>query len=352
DAPLVRMLKRGYAALLSRIISRPRQAYVAAALTMIAGLAVVPFLGQSLIPEFKERDFLGHWITKPGTSLPEERRIVTRASREIRSIPGVGHFGTHIGQAFLADEIAGVNFGENWIAMDKSADYSKTRGAIEETVKGYPGMFHDVQTYLNERIDEVLAGSSEPIVVRIFGPDLDTLHSKADEVRDKLAAIRGVSDAAVEFPEGTPQLEVQVERGAAPRYGVKPGDVRRAASTLVESEEVGDIFRGGRAYDVHVWSTPNTRNSVASILQLPIDTPGGGTVPLETIAKAKITPLPNVIHHEGTSRVIDVLVGVEGRALGSVVSDIDDRLESITFPLGYHAVVLGEYKERQDAQRR
>jgi Cu/Ag efflux pump CusA len=149
-----------------------------------------------------------------------------------------------------------------------------------------------------------------------------------------------------------PQMEVKVNLAAAQRYGVKPGDVRRAAATLVESEEVGDIFRGGRAYDVHIWSTPATRKSVANVLQLPIDTPGGGSVPLEKIAKIKIAPLPNVIHHEGTSRVIDVLVGVEGRALGSVVSDIDDRLENITFPLGYHAVVLGEYKERQDAQRR
>jgi Cu/Ag efflux pump CusA len=320
--------------------------------TILAGAAVVPFLGESLIPEFKERDFLSHIITKPGTSLPEERRIVTQEQRELASIPGVAHVGTHIGQAFLADEVAGVNFGENWIAMDPKADYEPTREAIESTVADYPGTFANVETYLNERIDEVLAGTSEPIVIRIFGSNLDGIHRKADEVRDAVAKIRGVNPAYVEFQEGVPQMEVTVNLAAAQRYGVKPGDVRRAAATLVESEEVGDIFRGGRAYDVHMWSTPATRKSVANILQLPIDTPGGGRVPLEKIAKIKIAPLPNVIHHEGTSRVIDVLVGVEGRALGSVVSDIEDRLENITFPLGYHAVVLGEYKERQDAQRR
>ncbi|TML65608.1 MAG: efflux RND transporter permease subunit, partial [Actinobacteria bacterium] len=159
-------------------------------------------------PEFKERDFLGHWISKPGTSLPEETRIVSKAQRELASIPGVNHVGTHIGQAFLADEVAGVNFGENWIAMDPSADYDKTRSTIEKTVAGYPGLFHDVQTYLNERIDEVLAGSSEPIVVRIFGSSLEGIHRKADEVRDRIAKIRGVSEAFVEFQEGVPQLEV------------------------------------------------------------------------------------------------------------------------------------------------
>src|SRR5262249_41776514 len=116
--------------------------------------------------------------------------------------------------------------------------------------------------------------------------------------------------------------------------------------------EVGDIFRGGRAYDVHVWSTPKTRNSVGAIRNLPIDTPGGGRVLLGQVARVEVKPLPNVIHHEGTARVIDVLAGVEGRDLGSVVQEIEDRVESIDFPLGYRFQVLGEYKERQDAQRR
>jgi Cu/Ag efflux pump CusA len=264
----------------------------------------------------------------------------------------VSHVGTHIGQAFLADEVAGVNFGENWIAMDSSASYEETRAAIEHAVAGYPGVFANVETYLNERIDEVLAGSSEPIVIRILGSDLVLIHRKADEVRDAVAKIDGVEDAYVEFQEGVPQLEVTVNLAAAQRYGVKPGDVRRAAATLVESEEVGDIFRGGRAYDVHVWSTPETRSSVQRIRELPIDTPGGGRVLLGQVARLELKPLPNVIHHEGTARVIDVFVGVGGRDLGAVADEVDEALGQIDFPLGTHAEVLGEYKERREAQHR
>jgi CzcA family heavy metal efflux pump len=352
DAPLVRVLKRGYAGLLGRVVLRPRRVYLIVGLTVAAGAAVVPFLGQSLIPEFKERDFLSHIITKPGTSLAEERRVVTKEQLAVASIPGVSHVGTHIGQAFLADEVAGANFGENWIAMDSSADFGKTKAAIEETVASYPGVFANVETYLNERIDEVLAGSSEPIDVRIFGSDLNLIHRKAQEVRDAVAKIDGVSTAFVEFQEGVPQLLVRVNLARAQRYGIKPGDVRRAAATLVESEEVGDIFRGGRAYDVHVWSTPSTRNSVQAIRRLPLDTPGGGRVLLGQVASAKLTPLPNVIHHEGTARVIDVFVGVDGRDLGAVAGEVQEAVDKIHFPLGTHAEVLGEYKERQEAQRR
>jgi CzcA family heavy metal efflux pump len=352
ESPLSHWLERGYERTLSRIIFTPRKAYFAAGLTAAAALAAFPLLGESLVPTFKERDFLGHWITKPGTSLPEESRIVARASRELRSIPGVRHFGSHIGQAFLADEVVGVNFGENWIAIDQDADYEKTLSAIEGVVDSYPGIFHDVQTYLNERIDEVLAGSSEPIVVRIFGPDLPTLRRKAEQVRGILRKIDGIDHPFVEFQEGVPQVQVKVNLAAAQRYGVKPGDVRRASATLLESEEVGDIYRGGRAYDVHVWSTPETRNSLASVRELPIDTPFAGQVPLAELADIHIRPTPNVVHHERLSRSIDVAAGVSGRDLGSVAQTVEDRLEGTRFPLGYHAELLGEYKERQAAAKR
>ena len=352
DPATVRALKRGYAAILTRVIHRPQWAYVVVAVTAVAGIAVVPFLGESLIPTFKERDFLSHMITKPGTSLPEERRMVTTEQRELASLPGVAHVGTHIGQAFLADETVGVNFGENWIAMSDSAPYDETRAAIEDTVSQLPGVFQNVETYLNERIDEVLAGSSEPIDVRIFGSDLKLIRRKADELRDEIAKLHGVDVAFVEFQEGVPQMQVTVNLAAAQRYGVKPGDVRRAAAALVESEEVGDIFRGGRAYDVHVWSTPETRRSVQSIYSLPIDTPGGGQVLLGQVARLQLKPLPNVIHHEQTQRVIDVLVGVKGGDLGSVARAVSETVENTGFPLGYHAEVLGEYKERQAAQTR
>jgi CzcA family heavy metal efflux pump len=351
ESPIARWLENRYERILSRIVLRPIHAYGAALVTGAVALALLPMFGESLIPTFKERDFLGHWVTKPGTSLTEERRIVTRASHALESIPGVKHFGSHIGQAFLADETVGVNFGENWFSIDHSANYDKTHAEIEKVVSSYPGIFTNVETYLNERIDEVLAGSSEPIVVRIFGNDLTTLRRQADNVLRMLSTIKGVSNPYVEFQEGVPQVQVRVNLAAAQHYGVKPGDVRRASATLMEGEEVGDIYRAGRAYDVQVWSTPQTRNSVASYRQLPIDTPQG-QVPLARLADVRVRPTPNVVHHERLSRSIDVFASVAGRDLGSVSRDIQDRLEETHFPTGYHAELLGEYQERQAAAKR
>jgi Cu/Ag efflux pump CusA len=276
--------------------------------------------------------------------------MIARAQRDLKAVPGVQHVGTHIGQAFLADEIAGVNFGEDWIAVDPHANYEQTVAQIQQVVDRYPGAFHDVQTYLNERIDEVLTGSSDPIVIRIFGNDLNVLRERADDVRETISHIRGVSHPFVEFQEGVAQAQVTVNLAQAQRYGLKPGDVRRAAATMMESEEVGDIFRGGRAYDVHVWTTPAVRHSMSSLLSLPLDTPGGGRVAMRDVADIKIVSSPNVIHHEGASRSIDINAGVEGRDLGAVANDVTAQLRNLNLPLGYHAELLGEYKERQNAQ--
>jgi CzcA family heavy metal efflux pump len=352
EKPLVRWLQGMYDRVLARIIQRPRPVFIGTAVVMVLGFAVLPMLGESLFPHFKERDFLIHWITKPGSSVVEERRIVTRLSKELRAIPGVRNFGSHIGQALLADELNGVNFGESWISVDPAADYDETIASIEDVVYGYPGLFHNVETYLNERIDEVLSGSSQTFVVRIYGPDLKVIHTKAEEVEDSLRGIPGIVDLNVQLQSEVPQIQVEVDLAAAQRYGLKPGDVRRASGTLLAGEEVGDIFRDGRAYDVNVWSTPATRRSLTSVRNLLLDTPSGGHVRLGDVAGVRILPAQSVIYRENDSRRIDVGAEVTGRDLGAVADEVEDRLERIQFPLGYRAVVLGEYTEREAASNR
>jgi Cu/Ag efflux pump CusA len=252
ESPLSVWLGRHYVRLLGRTTRTPRPAYVTVGLVTLAGVVTWPMLGHSLLPSFKERDFLMHWVTDPSTSHPEMVRITTRASKELRSIPGVRNFGAHIGQAFAADEVVGVNFGENWISVDPAADYDKTVAAIEEMVAGYPGLYRDVQTFLKERIREVLTGASDAIIVRIFGDDLDVLRDKAEEVRKAIAGVAGISDLKKELMIEVPHVQVAVKLDKALQYGLKPGDVRRASAALMAGNEVGDIFIKGRTYDVHL----------------------------------------------------------------------------------------------------
>jgi len=350
ESPLVPRLQRAYSRALSLIVFRPRRAYATFTVVTLAGLLVLPGLGQSLFPTFQERDFLIHWIGTPGTSVKETERTVTAVSKQLRAVPGVRSFGAHIGQAFLGEEIAGVNFAEAWISVDDAADLDTTLAGVKKVLANYPGVFRDTLTYLNERIEEVLTGAKEPIVVRVYGPDLTTIRAKADEVDKIIAGIKGVADHHVDLQVDVPQIEVTVDLAKVARYDLKPGDVRRAAATLVAGEEVGDIFRGGKAYDTVVWSIPKTRNSVTSISNLPINTPSGKVVCIGDLARVRLTPIPNVIERQGDSRRIDVAANVEGRDLGSVVADLKQKMAGVSYPRGFHAELLGEYKERQSAQ--
>jgi Cu/Ag efflux pump CusA len=279
-------------------------------------------------------------------------RITIKASSELRAIPGVRNFGAHVGRAVASDEVVGINFTENWVSVAPEADYDKTLASIQEVVDGYPGLYRDVQTYLKERIREVLTGASEAVVIRIYGPELDQLRASADEVKKALGDVQGLVGLHTELQEDIPHVAIEVNLAAAARHGLKPGDVRRAASTLIGGIEVSDIYRGSWLYDVVVWGTPDTRHDLGSIREMLIDTPGGGHVRVGDVAEVKIAPTPNVIKREKVSRRIDVAANVRGRDLGAVASDVKARLQQVQFPREYHAELIGEYAERQAAQNR
>ncbi|HSL32922.1 MAG TPA: efflux RND transporter permease subunit, partial [Candidatus Limnocylindrales bacterium] len=352
ESPVARVLQRGYERLLARIVRGARPAFVAVAGISVVGAVTFSQLGQSLLPDFKERDFLMHWVTAPGTTHLEEVRVSTAACIELRSIPGVRNCGSHIGQAFQADEPYGIDFGENWISIDPSVDYNATHASILEVVNGYPGLRRDVQTYLKERIREVLTGTSDAIVIRIYGPDLGVLREKAEEVEERMSTIPGIIDLHRELQVEIPQIQVEVDLTRALEVGIKPGDVRRAVSVLLAGEEVGDIFVAGKAYDVMVWAVPEVRESVTDIENLPIDTPVEGPVPLGELADVRVVESPNSVSHEGLNRRIDVEANVKGRDLGSVIRDVEAAVGAVEFDPGYHPEMLGEYAERQAAQDR
>jgi CzcA family heavy metal efflux pump len=369
QSPIVTWMQKHYVRILEPIIKAPRYAYATVAAIVLAGAIVLfappapekappliakwwPRLGTELLPSFKERDFLMHWLTDPSCSWPEMDRISIQAGKELLTIPGVRNMGSHIGQALIMDEVVGMYFGENWVSVDPSVDYDETLQKIQECVDGYPGIYRDVQTYLKERIREVLTGTHEAITVRIYGRDLDTLRQKADELKKHLEKVEGMVGLKVQMQQKIPEISVQVNLAAAHEHGIKPGDVRRATSTLVNGEEIGDIHIHNRTYDIQVWSTPKTRSSLTSIQNLPIDTPSGKTVRLADVAEVAIKPTPNFVAHENLMRYIDVGGNVEGRDLGSVANDVRAAVKKVEFPHEYIPTVMGEITERETAAKR
>ena len=341
SSPLVRWLQDVYESGLSRIVHRARVAYVAIGLVFVATALAVPLLGTSLLPTFKETELLIRWDGPPGTALPEMSRLTALASRELRSIPGVRNVGAHVGRAVTGDQVVGVNSAELWVSIDPAGDYDETVGAVTRAVAGYPGLSRSVQTYSNGRVREVLSGAGDDdVVVRVYGDELLVLRRQAENVRQAVSRVDGIVEARVELPAEEPTLEVQVDLERAQQAGIKPGDARRAATTLLSGINAGSLYEQQKVFDIVVVGVPGTRDSLTSVRRLLIDTPDGGHVRLGDVADVRIGPNPAVIRRESSSRYLDVAADVSGRDRGSVVRDIEHALEQTAFPLEYHAVVL------------
>jgi CzcA family heavy metal efflux pump len=355
DSPLLSPLRRGYDRVTARAIQAPAAAYAIAGILVLAGIATVPVLEQQLVPSYRDTNLLVNWEGAPGTSRQAMDRITTKASAELRAIPGVQEVAAHVGRAIMAsDEAVGINSAELWISIDPEADYDPTVAAVEEVVEGYPGLNIDLMNYPQERFNEAVAqgGQDGGITVRVYGYDLDILRSKAEEVRQLLTEIDGLAEPSVENQTEEPVVEVEVDLEKAQRYGIKPGDVRRAEAALLSGLHVGDLFEEQKVFEVVIWGTPDTRESLTSIRELLIDTPNGGHVRLGDVADVRIVPTSNVIEREAVSRRLDVKADVRDGDASAIAAEIDRRLNEIEWPYEYHAEVLGDYADREGARNR
>ena len=351
-SPLTAWLQRTYDRRVAPAVHSPRLAYALVGIVVVLGLVAVPFLGQSLVPSFKQTNLLIRWDAAPGTSHQEMNRILAQATRELRAIGGVYNVGSHIGRAETGDQIVGVNSGELWINLSPAADYDATVAAVREVVDGYPGLFRTVENYQPERLGEALTRSNQDVVVRLYGYELDVLRAKAQEIQQAMAKVSGVVEARADIVADEPQVEIEVDLAAAERFGIKPGDVRRSATTLLSGLHVGNLFEDQKVFDVVVWGKPSIRSNLTTMQNLLIDTPAGSHVKLGEVANIRIVPSPTVIKRDTVSRFIDVSATISGRSAAAVVADINATLQSIQFPLEFHAEVLSAAQERQAAMQR
>lgn len=326
---------------LGRLASSWQSAYAVTAALVIVGAVAWPFLGnRTALPAFTDRALMVAWEGPPGTSLPEMNRITSAVTSELRNVPGVHNVGAHVGRAITGDQVTNVNSGEIWLSLEAEADYDPTVQAVEQVLAGYPGIDQELLTYPEDRVREVEDDEASPFVVRVYGDEWDVLHNKATEIQALLADSDQVANPRVDRPVLQPTVEVEVELAAAERVGVKPGDVRRAAATMLSGIEVGNLFEQQKVFEVIVVGATDTRQSLVDVENLMINTPTGRQVRLDDVADVRVEPSPELIEHDSVSRRIDVEADLSGGSTGAVVDDIEQSLEQVEFPLGYHAEVL------------
>jgi multidrug efflux pump subunit AcrB len=331
---------RTYRAALRRTLRLPRWVLAALGLAGLGTLAVLPGMHPGT-PQFQDRNLVIHWTGALGMSLPELDRLAARTSRELAALPAVGDVAATVGRAVSSDQIVSTNSAEIWVTIKPGAAYDSAVSQVRAIADDMPGVAGTVSTYESDSMGGVLAEAPSAVTVRLYGADYGELARLGRQVEAAMTRLGGLGPPQMQLPAGQPTLNLAINLAAATRNGVKPGDIRREAATLLSGLTVGNVFEQQKVFDVVVLGTPAVRSNLSSVRNLLLDTVNGRQARLGSLAKVSVATEPEDITHDQMSPYVDVTARLSGRSLGSAMTAMANGLGRATFPLGYSAVVMG-----------
>jgi CzcA family heavy metal efflux pump len=350
---LIVSLKARYTALLMKVEQNVKLVVLAAALLSVAALASVPFMSGNFIPQLREGHYIVHMGLQPGTSLAESMRIGTQVSKALMQVPGVRLVAQRAGRAHGVVDPAGVQLSEFEIDLKplSASRQNAVLNRIRQALAGFPGLTTSVNTFLIERIDETISGVTAPVVVNVFGSNLDVIDRKAQEIAGLLGTLRGVASVAVGSPPGIPELDVKLKPEQLSRWGFRPVEVLDAIQAAYQGVTVSQIYEGSRTYDVSVVLAPAARQTLGDVGAMMLRNPDGLAIPLRELATIRQVSGRYQITHDGGQRVETVSVDLGRRAVSDFVKEAQARVSrDIQMPAGTYAVFAGESEARAQSQ--
>jgi CzcA family heavy metal efflux pump len=353
DPPVVHWLRRRYEGQLTRIEKYPEAVIGAVAVLVFAAVLAIPFLGGEFLPSLREGHFIVHMTAVPGTSLDESMRMGDSLTAALRKIPYVREVSDRAGRAEASDDFSGTHSSEFEVDLKNlsGSETDKALADIRETLTKFPGAAFSVNTFLTERIDEILSGYTGAVVVNIFGPDLNQLDQQAGRVAGVLAKVPGARDVQIQSPPGMPQVTVHLRSADVARWGFDPVQVLDVIRTAFGGDDVGEVYEGNQVFPVTVILNPTDRESVSSIASLPIRNPQGNYVPLRLIADVYESSGRYMISHIGARRVQSVTCNVAGGNITRFVNTAHQRIGRLALPAGVYVEFSGTAEEQSRSQR-
>ena len=356
DTWLIRTIKTPYLRLLDWALANEKTAVGVAVALFVATLAVFPFLGTAFIPELKEGSISPAMDRVPNISLDESIALEMEAMRLVLEVPGVKGVVSRIGRGESPADPAGPNEADPIVSLKPRSEWpggwtqDDIAEAIREKLKVIPGVQLVMAQPISDRVDELVTGVRADIAVKIFGDDLATLKSKADEIARIAAGVRGVGDFRVDRITGQQYLTIAIDRQAIARVGLNASDVNDAIETAIGGKRATDIYEGERRFAAVVRLPESLRDSIAEIRRITITSPRGAIVPLESLAKIDVVDGPAQISRETAKRRIVVGINVKGRDLGGFVAELQQKVDAqVKLPEGYYLEWGGQFQNLQRA---
>ncbi|GMV00688.1 MAG: CusA/CzcA family heavy metal efflux RND transporter [Burkholderiaceae bacterium] len=349
DTALVRVLKRWDARLLDWSLAHGRALLAVALVVVLGAVAAVPWFARAFLPPFNEGTLTVNLLLEPGTSLTESNRIGALAERLVAQVPEVIQVGRRTGRAELDEHAEGVHSSELEVDLRRS---DRGRDAVIQDIRARLAtlpVVTNVGQPISHRLDHLLSGVRAQIVLKVFGDDLDALRALADDLRERLATIPGVTDLQVEKQVRIPQTRIRIDYDEAARYGVAPGALLRALGQMIDGERITQIIEGNRRFDL-VARLPESRRGLHALEGLPIETPEGH-LPLSKLAALEDSDGPNQVSRENARRRIVVSANTDGRDMAGVIAAIRAALAAYPMPEGYFTALEGQFQAQEQASR-
>jgi HME family heavy-metal exporter len=350
EGALVRVLKRGNAALLRWALPRPRLLLTLASLAVAGAALGAALLPRAFLPPFNEGTLTINTTFTPGISLAESHRVGLIAEQLLLQVPEVRAVGRRTGRAELDEHAEGVHASE--IEVDLKRD-GRGKDAIVADIRDRLAvlpMAVNIGQPISHRLDHMLSGVRAQIAVKLFGEDLDTLRITAEALRQRMAAIPGLVDLQVEKQVRIPQLEIRVDHARAALFGVPPAAVTEQLERLSNGRVVSRLVDGNRRFDVVV-RLPDGMRTTEGLAGLLIETPQGW-VPVQALAEVRETDGPNQILREGGRRRLVVFANTAGGTdMSAAVAAIRAELAASALPPGVFATLEGTFQAQEEASR-
>lgn len=352
EPPVAAIVRQIYGGVLERVLAFPRLVTSVAVIIFIAAAALLPFMGQTFLPDFREDNLIISTVGLPGQSLEATTRMGIAVEKELLKHEDVVAVGQRAGRAELDDDAGGPNFSEFDVQLrEDKRGLTSILNDIRTHMNELPGVAFDVGSFIEHRMDDVLSGGTRAaIAVKIFGPDLKTLRVLADQVAGEMKKVPGAVDVRPESQVLVPEVVVRINREAASRYGLNSFDFARDLETAFNGAVVSQVLEGGKLFGLKVMLNEESRHNIDLLKSTLFMTPTGVVAPLSMVADVSIGESPNAIIREHVSRRIVVQANTSGRDMVGVVNDARALIEKkVTLPPGYHIEYAGEYAAQRDA---
>ena len=350
----VRAMKVRYEQLLMRVLDGPKRAILIATGVLVVLTLVLFFnLGRSFLPPFNEGSFTINVSTLPGVSFEESDRMGEQAERLLLQVPEVKDVARKTGRAELDEHALGVNTSEMEVPFElKDRSKEEVMADIRSKLRTLPGVNVEIGQPISHRIDAMLSGTKAGIAIKVFGPDLTTLHSIGLQIQQATRSIDGVTDLNVEQQVERPQLVIRPRRLLLASNGITLPQFAAYVNAALGGEVVSQVQDGGKTFDLTVRMADEDINSIDHIRNMLIDTADGRQVCLSDVADIFSSAGPNTISRENAQRKLVVSANAQGRDLRSVVNDMRQSIETnVKLPDGYRVEYGGQFESEASASR-